>query len=181
VAETPDPATSAAGAAGGPDGGPGPPVAGNPGCAVVATVERTLALARTWLAWDGRPRLADDGERAYTPHKAIRRTADHLVDHLAQVEALVACVPGEPDRWHGSAVTLDADRAAFTEADLAEAAQRLRRLARTFELRYLAAGPPAWDAPRGDEWTLREVAEHVATPWYAEQVGDLSLPRVHPT
>ena len=46
------------------------------------------------------------------------------------------------------AVTLDADRASFSEADLVEAQQRLRRLARTFELRYAAAGPGEWDAPR---------------------------------
>jgi hypothetical protein len=105
--ETPDPATA------GHDGHPAPAAARNPGSAVVAAAERTLALART-------------------------------------------------------------------EADLAEAAQRLRRLARTFELGYLAAGPSAWDAPRGDEWTRREVAEHVATPWYAEQVGDLSRPRHQP-
>jgi hypothetical protein len=103
--ETPDPATA------GHDGHPAPAAARNPGSAVVAAAERTLALART-------------------------------------------------------------------KADLAEAAERLRRLARTFELGYLAAGPSAWDAPRGDEWTRRE---HVATPWYAEQVGDLSLPRHQPT
>jgi hypothetical protein len=140
----------------------------NPASALVPAVERVLALAATWLAWDGR--------RAYTPHKAIRRTADHIVDHLAQVEALLAGVPSEEDRWNASAVTVEADRAPFGEADLVEAEQRLRRLARTFELRYAAAGPEAWDAPRGDEWTLRQIAEHLADPWYAEQVGDLSGP-----
>jgi hypothetical protein len=147
----------------------------NPGSALVPAVERVLALAATWLAWDGRPRLAADGARAYTPHKAIRRTADHIVDHLAQAEALLAGAPAEEDRWHASAVTLDADRASFSEADLVEAQQRLRRLARTFELRYAAAGPEAWDAPQ-DGWTLRQIAEHVADPWYAEQLGDLSGP-----
>src|SRR4029453_225366 len=65
----------------------------NPGSALVPAVERVLALAATWLAWDGRPRLAADGARAYTPHKAIRRTADHIVDHLAQPEALLAGAP----------------------------------------------------------------------------------------
>src|SRR5262245_4250546 len=149
---------------------PGPPT---PAPAVVAAVGRVLALAATWPAWDGRPRRTADGERIYTPHKAIRRTADHLVDHLAEVEAVLAGVPTEPDRWHASAVTLAADLAEFTPTDFAEAVQRLRRLARTFELRYAAAGPAAWDAPR-DGWTLREIAEHVADPWYAEQVGDLS-------
>ncbi len=139
----------------------------------MAAVERTLVLARTWPAWDGRPRVADDG-RLFTPHKAIRRTADHLVDHLAEVEALLAGAPTEEDRWQGSGLTSAADRAAFTRADLAEAEQRLRRLARTVELRYAAVGPAAWDAPRGNHWTLREIAAHLATPWYAEQVGDLS-------
>jgi hypothetical protein len=149
------------------------PTAENPAAAVVAAVERVLDLAATWPRWDGVPRLADDGERHYTPNKAIRRTADHLVDHLAEVEAVLAGVPTQPDRWHASAVTLDADLAPFTPTDLDEAGQRLRRLARTFELRYAAAGAAAWDAPR-DGWTLREIAAHLADPWYAEQVGDLS-------
>jgi hypothetical protein len=147
----------------------------NPASAVVAAVERVLELAATWPAWDGVPRLADDGERHYTPNKAIRRTADHLVDHLAEVEAVLAGVPTEPDRWHASAVMLDTDMAPFTRTDLEEAGQRLRRLARTFELRYAAAGTEAWDAPRNGR-TLRQIADHLADPWYAEQVGDLSRP-----
>jgi hypothetical protein len=145
----------------------------NPGGLVIDAVERVLALAETWLAWDGRPRVAEGGGRLYTPQKAIRRTADHIVDHLAEVEALLAGEPTEPDRWHASNVTLATDWAQFTEADLAEAGQRLRRLARTFQLRYAAAGPGEWDKPRGQNWTLRAIAEHVGTPWYAEQVGVL--------
>jgi hypothetical protein len=149
------------------------PTSENPAAGIVRAVERVLDLAATWPAWDGVPRLADDGERHYTPNKAVRRTADHLVDHLAEIEAVLAGVPTEPDGWHASTVTLDADMAPFTPTDLDEAGQRLRRLARTFELRYAAAGPAAWDAPR-EGWTLREIAEHLADPWYAEQVGDLS-------
>jgi hypothetical protein len=145
----------------------------NPGGLVIDAVERVLALAETWLAWDGRPRVAEGGGRLYTPQKAIRRTADHIVDHLAEVEALLAGEPTEPDRWQASNVTLATDWAQFTEADLAEAGQRLRRLARTFQLRYAAAGPGEWDKPRGQNWTLRAIAEHVGTPWYAEQVGVL--------
>jgi hypothetical protein len=145
----------------------------NPATAVVAAVERALDLACTWPAWDGVPVPAEDG-RLFTPHKAIRRTADHIVDHLAEVEALLAGAPTEDDRWLASALTSPADRAPFTADDVAEATQRLRRLARTFELRYAAAGPEAWDAPRADHWTLREIAAHLADPWYAEQVGDLS-------
>jgi hypothetical protein len=147
----------------------------NPGALVIAATDRVLALAATWLAWDGTPRVSEDGERIYTPHKAIRRYADHLIDHLAEVEALLAGVPTEPDAWHASLVTTAADWAPFTEVDLVEAQQRLRRLARTFELRLAAAGPAEWDRPRDPNWTLRTIAEHVASPWYAEQVGNLSV------
>lgn len=94
----------------------------NPADAVVAAVERSLTLARTWLAWDGRARISEDGDRIYTPLKAVRRIGDHLVDHLAEVEALLASEPTQPDDWHASLVTLDSDWARFTEADLAEAA-----------------------------------------------------------
>lgn len=147
----------------------------NPGVGVEAAVERCLELAATWLAWDGRPRTSEDGSRVYTPQKAVRRIADHLVDHLAEVEALLAGVPTTPDHWHGSLVTLDSDWARFTELDLEEAQQRLRRLARTFSLRLAAAGAVAWDERRGENWSLRAIAEHLAgVVWYAEQVGDLS-------
>ena len=147
----------------------------NPGTQVEAAVEHCLEVAATWLAWDGRPHVSEDGARIYTPHKAVRRIADHLVDHLAEVEALLAGVPTEPDRWHASLVTVDADWARFTEPDLDEARQRLRRLGRTFALRLAAAGPDQWDVPRGDNWTLRQIAEHLTeVRWYADQVGVLS-------
>lgn len=146
----------------------------NPGAQVETAVEQSLEVAATWLAWDGRPAVSEDGARIYTPHKAIRRIADHLVDHLAEVEALLAGVPTEPDAWHASLVTVDADWARFTEIDLDEARQRLRRLARTFALRLAAAGPDAWDTPRGQSWTLRQIAEHLTeVRWYADQVGRL--------
>ncbi|MBU2694620.1 hypothetical protein [Pimelobacter sp. 30-1] len=145
----------------------------DPGRVVEEATAEVLALARTWLAWDGRPRVAEDGARIYTPHKAVRRYGDHLVDHLAQVEALLAGVPTRPNGWFESAVTTPADLAPFTEVDLVEATERLTRLSRTFRLRLLAAGPDAWDRPRGADWTLREIAVHVGDPWYARQVGDL--------
>ncbi|WP_026359935.1 hypothetical protein [Amycolatopsis nigrescens] len=145
----------------------------NPGEVVVAGVERILALARTWLVWDGRPRLAEDGARLYTPHKAIRRHTHHLVDHLAEIEALLDDRPSRPDEWRGSFVTLAGDWAPFTEPDLNEAEQCLRRLADVYVHRLAAAGPDEWDKHRDPHWTLRFICEHVGEPWYAEQVGDL--------
>ncbi|HEU5416803.1 MAG TPA: hypothetical protein VFV41_03850 [Streptosporangiaceae bacterium] len=146
----------------------------NPAQGIADAVERTLALASTWTAWDGKPVPTEDGERVYTPNKVLRRQADHLIDHLAEIEALLAGVATEPDHWHASAVTLASDLAPVTEEDLNEAGQRLRRLARQFVLRYEAAGPQAWDVPRDPSWTLRAIAEHLSHSWYAEQVGDLS-------
>ena len=55
----------------------------DPAEVVTNAVGRILALAQTWTLWNGQLRTVDD--RAYTPHKAIRRVADHLIDHLAQV------------------------------------------------------------------------------------------------
>jgi hypothetical protein len=140
---------------------------------VTGGVQRTLELAATWLAWDGRPRVADDGQRVYTPHKAIRRHVDHLIDHLAQIEALLAGEPTEDDRWHASSVTLASDLAPFTEPDLNEARERLTRLSRIYEIRLDSLPDEAWDASHEPQWTIREIVEHVAPPWYAEQVGDL--------
>ena len=145
----------------------------NPGLAVVARVDRILELAQTWLAWDGRPRMAEDGVRIYTPHKAIRRHTHHLIDHLAEIEALLAGEPTRPDEWLASAVTVAADWATFTEADFNEARQSLRRLADMYVHRLGVAGPDEWDKPRDPNWTLRRIAEHVGGSWYAEQVGKL--------
>jgi hypothetical protein len=150
----------------------------NPAHAVVAGVERCLELAATWHAWDGRPiaRVIDGMPNVWTPHKAIRRVADHLVDHLHEVEALLAGAPPVPDEWHGRLVTLDSDWCRFTELDLAEARSRLSRLARCYVLRYETAGAGEWDAFRAEAWTLREIAEHVAhVSLYAEQVGQLDV------
>ncbi|OYO00237.1 hypothetical protein [Enemella evansiae] len=146
----------------------------DPGLIVEAATDRFLSLARTWLGWDGVPRLAEGGHRIFTPHKAIRRYADHLIDHLAQVEALLAGVPPRPNGWLESAVTTPADLAPFTESDLVEATERLTRLSRSLRLRLLVAGPREWDVDRGPDWSLREIAQHVGDPWYAEQLGDLS-------
>jgi hypothetical protein len=71
---------------------------GNPGQLVVEGVEACLALARTWHAWDGRPiaRTVDGEPSTWTPYKAPRRIADHLIDHLHQVEALLAGAQAHP-------------------------------------------------------------------------------------
>ena len=116
---------------------------GNPGQLVSDSVEACLEIAATWHAWDGRPvaRTVDGKPNTWTPAKALRRITDHLIDHLQQVEALLAGVPSIPDAWHGRFVTLDADWARFTEADYDEACSRLRRLGRWYVLRYAAAGP----------------------------------------
>jgi hypothetical protein len=136
-------------------------------------VRRTLKLAATWLVWDGRPRLADDGMRLYTPHKAIRRFVDHLVDHLAEIEALLAGVPTQDDHWLASGVTLASDWAQFTEPDLNEARERLTRLGQIYAVRLGSLSAEELDASRLPNRTIREIVEHVFSPWYAEQVGDL--------
>ncbi|WP_214411705.1 hypothetical protein [Sphaerisporangium fuscum] len=145
----------------------------NPAELVTQAVDRCLQIAGTWLAWDGRP-IVTDGANLWTPAKAVRRIQDHLVDHLAEVEALLAGAPTAPDAWHGRTVTLDADWARFTELDLAEARSRWTRLGQAYLHRYATAGEEAWDEPRDPNWTLRQIAEHVAgITWYAEQVGEL--------
>jgi hypothetical protein len=148
---------------------------GNPGSLVGPAVEHVLKIASTWYAWDGRPVATD--ENVWTPQKALRRVQDHLLDHLAEVEALLANAPTIPDTWYGRTVTIDSDWARFTETDLAEARSRLSRLAQLYELRFAAAGPAEWDSPRTPAWTLREIAEHVAgVTWYADQIGTLPRP-----
>src|ERR1700750_1398873 len=126
-----------------------------PGTVVAVGVQRVLELARTWLAWDGTPRVAEDGARVYTPNKAIRRHADHLIDHLAEIEALLAGAQTEPDRWQASNVTLASDWAPFTEAELNEAEQRLRRIGQAYLHRLSAAGPQGRGKARGVHLELR--------------------------
>ncbi|WP_346766387.1 hypothetical protein [Streptomyces sp. CB01881] len=144
----------------------------DPGAVVSATVEHVLALAATWTEWDGRP-VAADG-RTYTPHKAVRRVADHLLDHLAELEARLAGEATEPDHWHASAATTPADLAPFTPADLDEARSRLTRLARIWARRLAALTPEQLDHSPGTGWTFRQLAFHVAeSAYYADAVGDL--------
>jgi hypothetical protein len=145
----------------------------DPAEAIQEMVSHVLGVAATWIRWDGRPCPIDD--RVYTPHKAIRRVADHMLDHLAQLEAHVAGAPSLPDRWHGSMVTTAADMALFEQDDLDEARSRLSRLAQLWRLRLAEVAPADLDRAEGDAYTPREMAFCVAgSSYYADAVGELS-------
>ncbi len=144
----------------------------HPADVVTSMVTRVLALAETWLTWNGTPLPA--GDRLYTPHKAVRRVTDHLIDHLAEIEARVAGRPTIPDAWHASATTTAADLAAFTAEDLDEARSRLTRLGQIFDVRLRALTDAQLDRRDGAAWSPRQIAFHLAeSVYYAEAVGDL--------
>lgn len=133
-------------------------------------VAYVLDRAATWTTWDGVPRPIDD--RVYTPHKAIRRVADHLIDHLAEIEARVAGVPTIPDHWHASAITTAADLTPFTEEDLQEARSRLTRLAQIYEVRLGALTPAELDHRDGDAWSPRQIVLHLkGSRYYADALS----------
>jgi hypothetical protein len=135
-------------------------------------VDHVLRLATTWTVWDGRP-LHSNG-RVYTPHKAIRRVTDHLIDHLAELEARLAGHETIADHWHASAITTPADLASFTEQDLDEARSRLTRLAQIWTNRLNALTLDQLDHSPGKGWTFRQIAFHLAeSAYYADAVGDL--------
>src|SRR5690348_10381560 len=123
----------------------------DPAEVVTTMIDHVLRLAATWTAWDGRPLRA--GDRTYTPHKAIRRVTDHLIDHLAEMEARLAGDLPIPDRWHASASTTPADLAPFTDQDLDEARSRLTRLARIWADRLNTLTPDELDHSPGEGWT----------------------------
>jgi len=136
------------------------PEAPDPDELVLRSVEDALATAERWIGWSGGA-LFSLGN-AWTPHKALRRITDHLIDHLNQVECRAAGVAPVPDDWRGRATTLATDWAPFTEDELNEASARLRRLAQTTAGRLLALRDE-WDRdPGGGEWTLRAIATHLA-------------------
>ncbi len=145
----------------------------DPATLVTAAVDEVLELAQTWLAWDGRPVLSDGN--VWTPHKALRRVQDHLIDHLAEIECRLAGVSTLPDRWHGRSMTTDADWSRFSEQDLEEATSRLERLARVYRARIASLSDEILDAKGDDEaWTLRQVVFHVSeVTAYANFVGRL--------
>ena len=83
---------------------------------VLQAVEDALAAAEGWIGWSSGATMSLGN--AWTPHKAMRRITDHLIDHLCQIEARAAGVETVPDQWRGRAVTLDSDWARFTEQAL---------------------------------------------------------------
>jgi hypothetical protein len=145
-----------------------------PAAAIEEMVDHVLRLVETWTSWDGRPRTADG--RDYTPHKAIRRVADHMLDHLAQLDAHLGGVESLPDRWHGSSMTTASDLAPFEELDVDEARSRLTRLAQLWRIRLAEVPPDGLDRAEGDGYTPREMAFcAVESSFYADAVGDLSI------
>jgi hypothetical protein len=142
---------------------------------IPAAVTEVLGLAETWLGWDGRP-VCRDGN-TWTPHKALRRVADHLLDHLAEIECRLAGQPTLPDQWHGRKVTTGADFASFTEVDLDEATSRLTRLAACCQARLRNLEPQVLDGrPDDATWTIREVAHRVShVTQYADMIGRIPM------
>jgi hypothetical protein len=144
----------------------------DPAEVVAGMVAHVLDVAATWTAWDGNPVPSED--RIYTPHKAIRRTADHLLDHLAELEARLVGEEPEPDHWHASATTTPLDLAPFTTEDLEEARSRLVRLARMWSQRLGALSQEQLDHSPGHGWSFRQLAFHLeGSTYYADAVGRL--------
>jgi hypothetical protein len=142
----------------------------HPADAIFDMVEEVLALARTWPAWDGKLCRVDD--RVYTPHKAMRRVADHLLDHLAQLDSYLSGSDALADGWHGSSITTAADLAPFDERDVNEATNRLMRLAEIWRLRLATIPEGDLDRAEGDAYTPREMAFcAVGSTYYARAVG----------
>jgi len=126
---------------------------------VLRATEDALVRAESWLGWSSSAVMSLGS--AWTPNKSLRRIADHLIDHLCQIEARIAGETAIPDLWRGRSVTLESDWARFTEQDLDEATARIRRLAQLMALR-LRALRAEWDTNAGEEWTIRAIAEHLA-------------------
>jgi hypothetical protein len=141
---------------------------------IPAAVAEVLGVAETWLGWDGRPVYRDGN--AWTPHKALRRVNDHLLDHLTEIECRLAGQPTLPDQWHGRMVTTAADFAVFTEIDLDEVTSRLTRLAACYLARLSGLDAAAVDhRPDEGTWTIREVVHHVSNvTYYAGTIGRLA-------
>ena len=144
----------------------------DPAAVVSTMIETSMDVMRTWVHWDGQP-VSVDG-RIYTPHKAVRRLTDHLIDHIAQIEAmLVGAVPPEDD-WHASAMTTASDLAPFLPEDAEEANARLARLKLVWQCRVGGLSDEQLDARDGDAWSIRDIAVHLAeSEYYATAIGRL--------
>lgn len=140
---------------------------------VTESIDRVLRLCETWTKWDGTP-VEVDG-RVYAPIKSLRRVSDHLLDHLAELDARLGGADSIPDTWHASFMTSPSDLAPITEEDLNDARNRLQRLKQMWQLRLAGLTDEQLDHCEGDQWSIREVAFHVAeSSYYAEAVGHLS-------
>ena len=136
-----------------------PPAGNGPEAAMRAELDKCLERAQTWLGWNGQARGGLGS--VWTPHKVLRRITDHFIDHLAQMEAILANAPAPDAQWQGRMTTFEADWARFTEGDLREATARLRRLLEIYVLRLRSLGPEEYERDRGDDWTLRQITEHL--------------------
>ncbi len=150
----------------------------DPADAIDQMVADALTMAETWMAWDGTPIPTPNGQRVYTPHKAIRRFNDHMIDHLAQLQAELIGQPTIPDTWQASRFTSPADMAPFTADDLVEARNRFERLAGMWRATLATIPADKMDVAKGDDYTPRELAFHTLESMdYANYLGDLSKPR----
>jgi hypothetical protein len=96
------------------------------------------------------------------------------VEEILRLAATWLAWDGAPILSDGT-ITLESDWARFTEGDLNEAANRLRRHAELYRLRLGALSAAELDLPRPAAWTVRQIAHHVAgVTYYAHQVGDLA-------
>ena len=64
--------------------------------------------------------------------------------------------------------------AQFTLEDLDEARSRLTRLAQIWSIRLRSVDQERLDRIEGDAWTLRQIAFHLGSTFYADSVGDLT-------
>ena len=120
---------------------------------ILQATEDALGLAESWIGWSSGAVMSLGS--AWTPHKALRRIADHLIDHLCQIEMRVALETPVPDLWRGRSVTLESDWARFTELDLDEATARIRRLAQLMALRVRSLRDRQIEDARLASWVMR--------------------------
>ena len=132
----------------------------NPSQSVPLMIDRVLAMAESWVNWNGEPVIIDG--REMTPLKALRRVSDHVLDHLAEIQARVTGTESLPDHWHHSAYTTAADLAPMSGEDLNEARERLKRLAELWTIALDSIPEEALDAPTAGRMTIRELASHTA-------------------